>query len=276
MKISPPILTPPLESVIIFPTNESEDITVDFSHFCYSSDSIPEGLGFSHFSPLHFFWLALCAALAVFCCLLYRKLQVKGRTRMRLILTTLVVGDEIWKIAWLTALGLFTHSYLPFHLCSVNIFLILFFTVKPTKTVGNFLYGICIPAALAALLFPTWTKLPFWNFMHLHSFSVHVLLFVIPLMLTVGGDIKPDVKQIPKCLLLLMCMALIAKGANLLWHTNFMFLESASEGNPLYFFEQKFGNHLIGLPVLAVAVLAVMYGPLTVWQRCRGRKRKTV
>jgi hypothetical protein len=142
--------------------------------------------------------------------------------------------------------------------------------------VDNFLYALCIPGALAALLFPTWTKLPFWNFMHLHSFSVHVLLFVIPLMLTIGGDIKPDIKQIPKCLLLLLCMGLVAKGANLLWRTNFMFLESASEGNPLYIFEQKFGNHLIGLPVLAAAVLAVMYGPLTVLQKCRGRKHKNI
>ena len=108
--------------------------------------------------------------------------------------------------------------------------------------------------------------------MHLHSFSVHVLLFIIPLMLTVGGDIRPDIKQLPKCLLLLLGLGLIAKGANLLWSTNFMFLESASEGNPLYFFEQKFGNHLIGFPVLVAAVLAVMYGPLTVWQRCRAKR----
>ena len=272
MKNPPPTLTPLSRSGIISPTYESEVFTVDFSHFCYSSDNIPEGLGFSHFSPLHLFWLALCVALAASCCLLYRKLGEKGRMRMRWILTALVVGDEIWKNAWLTALGLFTHSYLPFHLCSVNIFLILFYTVKPTKTVGNFLYGICIPAALAALLFPTWTKLPFWNFMHLHSFSVHILLFIIPLMLTVGGYIRPDIKQLPKCLLLLLGLGLIAKGANLLWSTNFMFLESASEGNPLYFFEQRFGNHLIGFPVLAVAVLAVMYGPLTVWQRCRAKR----
>ena len=53
--------------------------------------------------------------------LLYRKLQEKGRMRMRRILTALVVGNEIWKIIWITSLGLFTHSYLPFHLCSVNI-----------------------------------------------------------------------------------------------------------------------------------------------------------
>jgi hypothetical protein len=101
---------------------------------------------------------------------------------------------------------------------------------------------------------------------------VHILLFVIPLMLTAGGDIKPDVRVLPKCLLLLVGLGLVAKGANLLWSTNFMFLESASEGNPLYFFEQRFGNHLIGFPVLAVAVLAVMYGPLTVWQRCRAKR----
>ena len=56
---------------------------MDFSHFMYSSDNIPQGLGFSHFSPLHLFWLALCAALAVFCFLLYRKLGEMERMRMR-------------------------------------------------------------------------------------------------------------------------------------------------------------------------------------------------
>lgn len=275
MKIPTASLTGQALRGIVKPLLGSEVTAVDFSHFAYSSDNVPEGLGFSHFSPLHLFWLALCALLAVGCCLLYRSLGLRGRRRMRWILTALLVGDEIWKTAWLAALGLYTHSYLPFHLCSINIFLILLFTVKPNKTVGNFLYGICLPAAAAALLFPTWTKLPFWNFMHLHSFSVHILLFIIPLMLTVGGDIKPDVRVLPKCLLLLLGLGLIAKGANLLWRTNFMFLESASKGNPLYLFEQKFGNHLIGIPVLAAAVLAVMFGPLTVWQSCRVRKQRT-
>ena len=261
-----------MRSGIMSVKTEREDENVDRSHFCYSSDNIPDGLGFSHFSFLHIFWLVLGIGLAVFCSLLYRRLGKKGRTRMRWILTALVVGDEIWKIAWLTALGLFTHSYLPFHLCSVNIFLILLFTVKPTRTVGNFLYGICIPAAAAALLFPTWTGLPFWNFMHLHSFSVHILLMVIPIMLTAGGDIRPDPRSLPRCLLLLAALGLVAKGANLLWSTNFMFLESASEGNPLYFFEQKFGNHLIGLPVLAGAVLTGMYLPLALYRRIRVKR----
>lgn len=96
---------------------------MDFSHFKYSSDNIPKGFGFSHFSALHFFWLFLCIAVAVGCCLLYRKLKPKGRRNMLWIMTALLLGDEIWKVAWLLSLGLFTHSYLPFHLCSINIFL---------------------------------------------------------------------------------------------------------------------------------------------------------
>lgn len=191
---------------------------------------------------------------------------------MRWTMIGLVLMDEIWKMVWLFALDLYIPKYLPLHLCSINIFLILFFAIKPTRVVGNFLYCICIPAAAAAILFPTWTKLPFLNFMHLHSFTVHILLFAVPLMLTVGGDIYPDIKVLPKCLLLLLGLGVVAKGANILFDTNFMFLESASEGNPLYIFEQVFGNHLIGIPVLAAAILAVMYVPLTIWRTIREKR----
>ena len=248
---------------------------MDFSHFKYSSDNIPEGFGFSHFSALHFFWLFLCIAVAVGCCLLYWKLKPKGRRNMLWIMTALLLGDEIWKVAWLLSLGLFTHSYLPFHLCSINIFLILFFTVKPNQTVGNFLYAICIPTTTAALLFPTWTKLPFWNFMHLHSFSVHILLLVIPLMLTFGGDIKPSLRKLPGSLLLLLGLALLAKGVNHLYGTNFMFLESVSKGNPLKIFEDLWGNHYFGFPILGVLMITVMYTPVLILQKHRNKALKT-
>lgn len=248
---------------------------MDFSHFLYSSDNIPEGFGFSHFSPFHFFWLFLGVATAAISCLFYRRLQRKGRRRMLWIMTALLVGDEIWKLAWLLSLGLFTHSYLQFHLCSINIFLILFFTVKPNQIVGNFLYAICIPTTTAALLFPTWTKLPFWNFMHLHSFSVHILLLAIPLMLTVGGDIQPRLRKLPGSLLLLLGLALFAKGVNHLYGTNFMFLESVSSGNPLKVFEDLWGNHYYGFPILGALMISVMYTPNLLLQKYRNKALKS-
>ena len=235
-------------------------------YFCETVETIRKGVGFAHFDLTHILWLVTLVVVCMGCCLVYCRLSEQGKKIMRWIMVGLVLADEVWKMVWLFALDLYIPKYLPLHLCSINIFLILLFAIKPSKTVGNFLYCICLPAAAMALLFPTWTKLPFWNFMHLHSFSVHILLFVFPLMLTVGGDILPDVKLLPKCLLLLVGLGLVAKGANLLFDTNFMFLEKASKGNPLYLFKQAFGNHLIGIPVLAAAVLLVMYLPVTLWQ----------
>ena len=160
-------------------------------------------------------------------------------------------------------------DYLPLHLCSINIFLIAAHAVKPTKLLNNFLYLICIPGALAALLFPTWTELPPTSFMHLHSFSIHILLATYPIMLTAGKDIVPDVKYLPKCMLLLAVLAVPALIVNLLCDTNFMFLMYAEPGNPLYLFETAFGSHLLGFPILIAAVIGVMYLPSYLIKKCK-------
>jgi len=120
---------------------------------------------------------------------------------------------------------------------------------------------VSIPAATAALLFPTWTALPLGNFMHWHSFTVHILLAGYPILLTAAGDIRPQAKYIPRCLLLLLAMAIPIYGVNLALDTNFMFLMFAAEGNPLLIFENLWGNHLLGYPVLISAVLVVMHLP---------------
>lgn len=54
-------------------------------------------------------------------------------------------------------------------------------------------------AACAALLFPTWTPLPPLNFMVIHSFTVHFLLALYPLALTLCGDMDPQPRAFPRC-----------------------------------------------------------------------------
>lgn len=106
--------------------------------------------------------------------------------------------------------------------------------------------------------------------MHLHSFTVHILLAVYPIMLTAGGDIRPRLREVPYCLGLLAVLAVLIYPVNLLLDTNFMFLMYAPEGNPLAWFESTFGNHLIGYPVLIAAVVAVMFLPVVL---ARHRRR---
>lgn len=158
--------------------------------------------------------------------------------------------------------GNFNWDYLPLHLCSINIFLIALYAWKPSRLLDNFLYFICIPAATAALLFPTWTSLPAANFMFWHSTSVHILLAAYPIMLFSGGDIRPSVRYMGKCFLLLLAMAVPIYCVNLLLDTNFMFLMYAPDGNPLAWFRDHVGYHWIGFPVLLVAVFALMDVPI--------------
>ena len=241
-------------------------------HFLETTDTIGDGFGFALFDGLHLSWLVAMAVIILLNSLAYRKLKVDGRRCWRKVIAWLLIADELFKMAILIIGGNYTVSYLPLHLCSINIIVIAIHAYKPSVVLDNFLYTVCIPGALAAMLFPTWTVLPFGNGMHMHSFTVHILLMLYPFVLSVTGDIKPDIKQLPKSLGLLLLMAIPIYGINLLLDTNFMFLMSADPGNPLYLFEQMWGNHLLGFPVIIAGVLLVMYGPLTLVRKLRKEK----
>ena len=231
-------------------------------YFLETTDTIVDGVGFSYFGALHLCWLAIFVVFTMYMCFSYRKADTKKREKMRKIMAACIVFDELWKMFWLTVGGNYTFDYLPLHLCSINIFIIAYHAfVKPNKVLDNFLYGICIPGAMAALLAPTWVKLPLLNFMHLHSFTVHILLACYPIMLVAGGDIQPDIKQVPKCVLFTACLAIPIYFVNLALDTNFMFMMRADAGNPLKLFE-PLGHHLIGVPIIYSVVVIILYGPI--------------
>lgn len=232
--------------------------------FLDTVETIKENSGFSVFGKTHLIWLAAFVITAIISCVVYRKLSPKKRNIMRIAVALLIIADEIYKTVCLLIGGRHTAAYLPFHLCSINIFLIAFHIFKKSEIVENFLYTFCIPAAIIALLTPSWTALPPSNFMHIHSFTVHILLCIYPLMLTVGGDIKPNVKTVPKCLLLLLGMAAVALCINLLFDTNFMFLMRTDDISFLVFSEKIFGHHLWVFPILLPIVIFVMQAPFII------------
>lgn len=238
--------------------------------FFETEKTIEKGHGFKNFDTEHLLWLAATVVIILIFTLHYRKLKPESRGKWRKTVAVLLVLDEVFKQACLLIGGNFHPSFLPLHLCNANIFLIAIHAWRPHKTIGNFLYVICIPAAIAAMAFPAWDKLPWLNFMYLHSFTVHILLLLYPIALTAGGDIRPEAKQIPKVLVLLAVLAVVEQCFNLLWDTNFFYLmRSGGKNNPLYWFEKNWGDHFYGLPILVAGAMIVMYAPVEL-----GRKLK--
>ena len=245
-------------------------------YFLDTVETIPTDVGFDLFGAVHFGWITAFLTIVLGSCLLYRKLSEKGRERWKKIVAILIVLDEIYKTVFLLIGNRNNVSYLPLHLCSINIFVVALHAWRPSRAVGAFLYTVCIPGAIAALLFPSWTSLPLGNFMHLHSFTIHILLAMYPLVLAVSGELKLSIRDIPKCLLILVGMAIPIYVINLLLNTNFMFLMRADEGNPLLIFEQMWGNHLLGYPVIITGVLIVMYTPVVIINKIKSKKNPPV
>lgn len=240
-------------------------------YFLDTTDTIAEGVGFSLFDATHITWLAIAAVVITLNCLWFRKMDELARSRWQKTMALLLIANELFKDVMLIIGQRFEPDYLPLHLCSINIFLIALHAWKPSVMLSNFLYTVCIPGAMAALLFPSWTRLPVLNFMHLHSSTIHIQLVMYPMVLATAGVLKPSVKGIPKCLGLLVLLAGLALVANLLLDTNFMFLMEAEPGNPLYVFGQIFGSHLVGFPILITAVLLVMYVPMELYRRHKAK-----
>ena len=241
-------------------------------YFLDTKETIPEGLGFEHFGAYHFCWIAASVIVLIVCSLIYRRLPSDGRGKMRKTVAGLIVADEIFKMVCLWLGGNYIADYLPFHLCSINILIFAYHALRPNKLLNNYLYVVCIPSIILPLLFPTWTMLPCGNFMHWHSFTVHILLLVYPVMQLAGGDLNPQPRQFPKCVLFLAAMAVPVYFINRWLGTNFMFLMYAEPGTPLEWFV-PLGSHLIGFAVLLPLIVLLMTAALKIGRALTAKKK---
>ena len=130
------------------------------TYFWETVDTIAPGLGWPHFGPFHLAVLAVFLLLGAVLCRGYCGMDTDKRRRWRRTVALLLVADELFKDFGLLYGGNFSLDYLPLHLCSINIFLIALHAWRRPKLLDTFLYFVCLPAACAALLFPTWAPLP--------------------------------------------------------------------------------------------------------------------
>jgi len=219
--------------------------------------------GFELFDKCHISWLFGILIFTALCILIYKFFGEKTQKVLSIVIASGLILTEIFRQTVLFVIGESSVGYLPFHLCSINMFVCLFDSFKSTKFTQEILYAVCLPGTVMALLFPNWTSLPFGNFIHITSFVIHGLLFVYPMVLLCNKKIKPDIKQLPKVFLVLLAVAVAMYFFNKAFDTNFWFLNGAGNGNPLTFFEKKLGNpgYFLAFPVLAAVIWLAMYLP---------------
>lgn len=177
------------------------------------------------FGTVHLIELALSALFLLCMVWWYRRSTPRTRRHILVGVTAALLADEAALLLGMACTGQWNWSYLPLHLCSINVFVCLYNTLTDRSWCKEELYALCIPGAALALLCPSWRDVPGWfTLINLHSVSIHALLVLYPVLLVAGGY-RPSVRR-PQVLAFLFGSALPIYFLNKPLHTNFYFLNN--------------------------------------------------
>ena len=222
-----------------------------------------EKMGFSLFGTYHIGWLIFIIITVVLVSKYFKKSDVKNRKVIQKSIAWFILLFEIFKDIYLIIGDEFSVKYLPFELCSLAIFAIFYHAYTDSNIIGEMLYNIFLPGAIAALLFCNWTYRPIFGFMCSFSFIFHLSLVTYSVMVLYAGIVKPNKNRILNSVLFLAIAGLIIYPLNKMWDTNFMFLNAPSPGSPLVPLESIFGNpgYIFGLACIIILLWVVIYLP---------------
>ena len=157
-----------------------------------------------------------------------------------------ILLEAIKLIAFTIRDSSFPMNHLPFHLCSLPLYLfpILYFA-KEDSALERFVkpaaYAGVIAGTIAALVLPTnilgsndqW--FPFDdNFFPLLSFTFHGLMLFAPIYMLTNGYYEIKLKDIPKAMMVTSILMVVAMIANAIFDRDFMLLNTGN-GSPLVF-----------------------------------------
>lgn len=236
-----------------------------FDNYFTYWDDLPEDSGFALFGLTHIIWLLLIAGGIIWGTMIYRRKSQKSRKKILHGLAYVMAGMELYKDAVLAITGNMQAQYLPLQLCGLAVIIEILYAFVPCVFLGEVMCIACMPGALAALLFPDWTKYPVINFMNLHSFIIHGILVLVPVMLMAAGEFQPKLRRIYMVLGFFVVVVPIMMWVNLRLDTNFMFLELPSRGSPFERVYQTLGysGYLLVYGIVVVILILVVYGILS-------------
>lgn len=231
--------------------------------FCYP-DNLTSTCGFPLFGTFH---LTMLMLILVLCLESGRLLRRYPRLPRRL--SRYMALSEIVRLLILAGIGHLTVDVLPLHLCSLAVWLCVVYAVRPIRWVGQTLYTLCLPGAIAALLFPDWTVYPPYSYFCLHAFAIHTAAVLFILLQLHSGSIQPAWRLMYQPVLFLTVLVPILLCFNRLFRTNYLFLSEPSRGSPLIFLSNLPLGYRTSYLLALVCLIALM---LWIWHFPRSHR----
>lgn len=194
---------------------------------------LPENSGFKLFGACHLIWLFSIIIFAICSSYYYMKKNKFIQKKINYYVALFFATISIYRDLILLFTGHFSKGFLPFHLCSMALWIAVIYIWTEQRFWGIVYVLLCVPGAFGALLFPDWNHYPFFNYMHIHDFISHASIVVFGICLIQGGFILPSWKDFWMPILFGIVGCFCISFINKYLATNFWFLEIPSIGSPL-------------------------------------------
>lgn len=241
------------------------------SFFLFETE-LPQGSGFPLFGLCHCSWLVSIMIVAALSGHAYRRLSVDRQKRWNKRIGMLFPVLSVYRDLVLVLTGHYGVGFLPFHLCSMAMWIAAIYCFTDNRFLGVVYVLLCVPGASGALLFPDWNAYPLWNYMHIHDFLSHGLIVVFGVCLVCSDRIVTTWKDLwYPALFGVIGMFLFAR-VNRMLHTNYWFVSQPSADSPLVWILEKTGELLYpaGFFLFCLVVVAIWEGMILIYRRVRG------
>jgi hypothetical integral membrane protein (TIGR02206 family) len=228
------------------------------------------GAPFVLFGPDHLLALGLIILFNILLVVFGRRTHEKGRKVIRWTLAGILLVDEaLWHLWNITTGQWSLQTTLPFHLCSVFVFLSAYMLIARNYSIYEFAYFLGIAGATQALLTPDAGK---YGFPHFRAFQVmisHGAIVTAAVYMTLVEGFRPTWSSLRRVLIGGNLYMVVIFVLNLLIGSNYLFIAHKPETASLMDALPAWPFYIVFLELIGVVFSLLLYLPYLIsdWRR---------
>ncbi|MBN1430826.1 MAG: TIGR02206 family membrane protein [Anaerolineae bacterium] len=227
------------------------------------------GPPFELFGPNHLVALGVVVLINVVVCFFWRHPSEAGRRRFCYGLSAILLINESLFHLWAITTGQWSiQVYLPFHLCSILVYVTPIMLITKNYRMYEFCYFLGLGAAMQALLTPDAGAYDFPHIRFLTAIISHASMVTAALYMTVIEGFRPTWKSLRNTIVALNLYMIPVFILNMLIGSNYLFINRKPDTASMIDMLGPWPWYILSLEAVGLAVFLLLYLPFVVkdWQ----------